>query len=232
MKSSNLLNSFIDLIFPRTCPGCGKRLLIHEKGICTHCLFHLPKTNFIINEDNPVAQSFWGRAYLQHAAAYIYFQKGSIVQHMMHQLKYHNNTEIGIQLGKKYGAELAKSSLFTNIDCIIPVPLHRKRLRKRGYNQSSCIARGISSALEIPVMEKVLIRGTNSASQTKKRRYERWDNVKTIFQVENPEIIKHKHVLLVDDIITTGATLEACAQQLLLVDGVKVSVAALCYADQ
>ena len=202
-----------------------------EKVICTLCLFHLPKTYFHHDDDNPLTKVFWGRVNLEGVAAYVYFQKGGTVQHLLHQLKYKGQKEIGVQIGKLYGVELKTAEVFRDAELIIPVPLHPRKLRKRGYNQSGMFAEGLASVMQARLETRALYRKVYSQTQTRKARYNRWENVENIFAVRNPERIRGKHILLVDDVITTGATSEACAQALLEVPGVRVSVAAIAYAS-
>jgi ComF family protein len=219
------------LFFPNLCAGCGQPLIKGEKVICTICLFHLPKTYFHQDTDNPLTRVFWGRVNLEGVTAFLYFQKGGTVQHLLHQLKYKDQKEIGLQMGRLYGTELCRAEVFREAELIIPVPLHPRKLRKRGYNQSQMFAEGLADVMNAKIETKVLYRRSYTQTQTRKSRYSRWENVENIFGVKNPEKIRGKHVLLVDDVITTGATSEACAQALLQVPGVRVSVAAIAYAS-
>jgi ComF family protein len=230
-KSFSLWNDFVSLFFPVTCVSCGKALYKNENNICTYCLYHLPKSNFHLTNDNPVAKIFWGRINIQSAAAFYTFNKGGKVQQLIHQLKYKGQQQVGICLGKLYGYELRDCPDFKSVDVIIPVPLHAKKQRKRGYNQSTCFAEGLAETMRLAVDPGVLFRSAASETQTKKTRFTRWKNVESIFYVQNEQQILNKHILLVDDVITTGATLEACAQALLKIEGVKVSVATIAYAS-
>jgi ComF family protein len=230
-KSFNIWNDFVSLFFPVTCASCGKTLYKNENNICTYCLYHLPKSNFHLTNDNPVAKIFWGRINIQSAAAFYTFNKGGKVQQLIHQLKYKGQQQVGISLGKLYGHELRNCADFKSVDVIIPVPLHAKKQRKRGYNQSACFAEGLAETMRLAVDSNVLFRSASSETQTKKSRFTRWKNVESIFHVKNEQRILNKHILLVDDVITTGATLEACAQALLKVKGVTVSVATIAYAS-
>jgi len=226
-----MLSDFISLIFPQTCVSCGKSLYKNEYSICTYCAYYLPKTNFHLEKDNPVAQIFWGRVPIVSAAAFYGFNKGGKVQHLIHQLKYRGQKNIGISVGKLYGFELNHSIYFNTVDIIIPVPLHPKKQKKRGYNQSDFFAKGLAESMHIGVDLKTLYRAADSETQTKKSRFSRWQNVESIFQLHDADKLKGKHILLVDDVITTGATLEACAHTLLQVPNVKVSIAAIAYAS-
>lgn len=221
---------FLNLFYPTVCAACGERLVVQEKVICTRCLVDMPKTHFHHQQDNPVSQLFWGRAKVENATALFRFQKGSRFQELLHLLKYKGRQDVGIELGRQLGFELKTSELYNNVEVVIPVPLHPKREKKRGYNQAECIAVGIAESMEIMVQSKNLIRNTATETQTKKSRIERWQNVESIFVINNEVELENKHILLVDDVVTTGATLEACVQALLKISGIKVSIAALAMA--
>lgn len=190
---------------------------------------NLPETGFWKQKDNPVEKLLWGRAKIEHASAFLFFEKGSSVQNIFHHFKYRGKKEIGYLLGRMYASKL-KDSFFSEIDLIIPVPLHKKKLRKRGYNQSLIISQGLSEILEKPVNNTTLSRKKFTSTQTKKSRYDRWLNVKDIFSVENESLLENKHILLVDDIITTGATTESLIHTLTEIPGIKISVVALAVA--
>ena len=224
------IEDLFSLIFPRICACCGNSLWKHEEIVCTSCKYHLPKTGFHLERDNPVARVFWGRVPIESAAAYLYFNKGSRVQQLVHQLKYKDRKDVGIWLGKQYGHLLRYSPFFDHVDLIIPVPLHKKKIMKRGYNQSEQFAIGLSESMKIPMEARILVRGKHTETQTKKSRFSRWENVKDIFLIEYPEKLTGRHVLLVDDVITTGATLESCLQCLLNVTGTRASVATIATA--
>lgn len=221
-----MLNDFFNLIYPRLCAACKKPLLREENHVCISCQFSLPKTNFHNHKENDVSKLFWGRIPIETAAAFYKFSKKSRVQQLLHQLKYKDNKEIGRFLGKLYGFELNKSPHFKGINYVIPVPLHPKKLKIRGYNQSEWIAIGLSESMNIPLNTNSLYRTEHSQSQTKKGRYNRWENVGSIFAIKNEEELKGKSVLLVDDVITTGATIEACATPLQQL-GCKIYIVAL-----
>lgn len=228
-KISQYLKDFFNLFFPDICVVCNSHLVNQEDLICTKCLYNLPKTNFHKDIENPVSQLFWGRAKIEYATAYFLFNKDSQYQNMMHKFKYHGNKELGSVLGKSFGNQL-HNSFFNKIDMIIPVPLHKSKLRKRGYNQSEWIAKGISETLLKPMDVKSLIRTVATETQTRKSRFERWENVENIFKICNEKLLVGKHILLVDDVVTTGSTLEACANVLLEIEGIKVSIATLAVA--
>lgn len=225
-----MLNDFIALLFPHVCVSCGKSLYKKEHSICTYCAYYLPKTNFHLDNDNPIAKIFWGRVPVFSAAAFYGFNKGGKVQHLIHQLKYKGQKHIGVSVGKLYGYELKYCDDFNCIDTVIPVPLHPKKKKKRGYNQSDGFAEGLAESMNVKADLKTLYRAVESETQTKKSRFSRWQNVESIFQLRNADALEGKHILLVDDVITTGATLEACAHTLLQVPGVKISIVTIAYA--
>ncbi len=222
-----MIKDFLTLIFPKVCNACRKALYKSEDCICAYCHYHLPKTNFHLNKENPISKTFWGRAAVEEATSLYYFNKGTKVQHLIHQLKYRGKKEIGYSLGKHYGVELKNSRSFSTIDLVIPVPLFPSKQKKRGYNQSELFAKGLAESLSVESHSEVLIRKLNSQSQTKKTRFDRWKNVEFVFEVTKPEVLHGKHILLVDDVITTGATLEACANRIIEVPGSKVSIATI-----
>ena len=224
---TELTDDFLSLLFPRLCHACGNHLLRNERVICTACYISIPRTGYHLMPDNPVAQLFWGRCYIEKAAAFSFYSKGSRIRKLIHRLKYSGVKEIGHELGRIYAVTLLDSGFARGMDLIIPVPLHPVRRRMRGFNQSECIAAGVSEVTSLAVNDKVLRRIVISSTQTNKSRFERWTNVEGIFSVEDREAVMGKHVLLVDDVITTGSTIEACAHELLKVEGVKVSVIAI-----
>lgn len=227
---SNLWGDFLNLFYPKICQSCGNYLLKNETAICTRCLFEIPKTNFHLEKNNPVSILFWGRVKIEYACSYYTFAKGSKFQKLIHKLKYHHRTDIGIELGKHLGFNLRKSEFFDDIDVIIPVPLHPKKQKIRGYNQAKVIADGLAESMKLAVSDSNLYRSVHTQSQTRKSKLERWENVENIFQLHQPNELEGKHILLVDDVVTTGSTLEACAQAILNVKGSKVSIATLAYA--
>nr|WP_294875205.1 ComF family protein [uncultured Pedobacter sp.] len=221
----------IGLLFPNLCGGCGVSIYHGESFLCSKCLYTIPYTDYHLYPDNKVAKQFWGRVPLNAAMALMYFTKGGKVQNIIHNLKYKNQTGLGIKLGKLIGDRLNSAPDYMDIDLIIPVPLHKKRERSRGYNQSELIAQGISSALNVSVDSTLLIRTITTDTQTKKGRYMRFENMRTVFSVKNSEILVGKHILLVDDVITTGATIEACALELHKCGIKKLSIAAAAFAE-
>lgn len=225
-----ILEDFLSLFYPRLCKGCQTPLVRGEEVICLCCQADLPKTGFEKIVDNPVSQLFWGRAEIQQATAFCSFDKGGVMQSFLHQLKYKGAKEVGNKLGLLFGLDLIRNLPYQEIELLIPVPLHPKREHKRGYNQSAEIVKGMSEALCKPFSTGNLIRNHYSDTQTNKSRFERWENVKELFSVMKPELFEGQHILLIDDVITTGSTLEACANVLLKIPGTKVSVATLAYA--
>lgn len=225
-----LVEDFISLLYPKICPSCGYALFKNETAICTRCLFRLPRTNFHLSDPNPVSELFWGRSPVEYGASMLWYRKGNSVQKLIHRFKYKGVREIGSFLGEQYGHDLKANDKFNAVDLIIPVPLHKEKERRRGFNQSEIIARGISGPLRKPVECSILIKKSATETQTKKSRYRRWENVSEIFHVNNPEFIEGKKILLIDDVITTGATLEACANKLLRVKGVQIYIASLAFS--
>jgi ComF family protein len=226
----NLFRDFTSLLYPELCPACDAPLNNSEKEICVKCEYDLPYTDFHLQGDNLLAKQFWGRIPLHTAMALLYFTKESKTQHLMHQLKYKNQPQVGFLLGEMIGERLLNNGLHQNFDYIIPVPLHEKRQRTRGYNQSEYIANGIAAVLKIPVKTKVLIKYKETKSQTKNERFKRFENLENVFMVLQPAAITGKHILLVDDVVTTGATLEACAVTLNQHQPAYLSLAAAAYA--
>ncbi len=225
-----LFKSLINLLFPRVCAACGNLLLEGEDTVCTTCRFLLPKTGYENFPDNPLAQMFYGQMPFNAVMAEFFFSKTGKVQHLVHGLKYHHCRENGIFLGQEIGKSLLKAADYQGIDYIIPIPLHPKKEKIRGYNQSHVIAEGISQIMNIPIAENCLVRSVFTDTQTRKTRDERYENVKDIFALKNPEKLKGKHVLLVDDVLTTGATLMSAGKALTQVEGIKISVATVACA--
>lgn len=224
------LKDFANLIFPDLCFACGESLLSYEKFICLHCEYALPKTHFEVLKDNPIEQIFWGRANINAATAFLRFEKGGRVQRLLHALKYHGQQELGVLMGEQMAESIADIRRFSAIDAIIPVPLHPKKFKKRLFNQSECLANGISKVLDVPVLNNTLIRKIFNPTQTRKSRYQRWENVDGIFELQMPKAVSGKHVLLVDDVVTTGSTLEACALPLLKDSTLRLSIITFAYA--
>ena len=225
----DFLLDIASLVYPRVCNGCHRNLFKHEQLICNKCYVSLPKTNYHLQKENPVQKIFYGRADVALVSSFLFFQKKGSVQKMMHALKYKGKPEVALLLGKWYAQDLKQNNVFSTYDYIIPVPLHKKRLQKRGYNQSEFFAKGLSEVLNIPVVTDILIKTKFTETQTYKTREERVENTLSSFHVQNPERINGKNILLVDDVITTGATTEACILQLQKSANVSVSVASIAY---
>lgn len=225
-----VLEDFIGLIYPRLCLACGQNLPARQDDFCLTCHHKLPKTDYHLERENRFTERLWGRVPLVAGAAMLIFRKGGLTQQIIHRLKYDGKREVGIRLGEMYGRQLLSSSSFYGLDAIIPVPLHPRKEKIRGYNQSAMFAQGLSNSMAIPCWNDVLKRTAHSASQTKKGVLSRIENVDNIFEVTNPNMLNEKNILLVDDVLTTGATLEACAQALLAKANVKISMATIAIA--
>jgi ComF family protein len=226
-----MFRDFLRLFIPHICPLCNAPMLRYEKTICFVCKQELPKTDFhLFPGNNTLTQTFWGRTELKFAVAYLYYTKGLKTQKLLHLLKYKNRPEVGVEAGEIYGDILEESGIMKDVSCIIPVPLHKKKKRIRGYNQAEVFANGLSASLNIPVDTTSLQRIAFTETQTKKNRFARWKNVKEMFHLAHPENIEGKHVVLVDDVITTGSTLEACISELKKAENVTVSVIAIAVA--
>jgi len=229
MKLYSLVD-FINLMFPDICVVCGIALQKNEQQLCLSCLYDIPKTNYHLIHENPIEKRFWGKVPVQRATSFFFFEKGSPFQKLLHILKYKGNKEIGELMGKYAAIDLLDSPDFTSIDIIIPVPLHPTKYKVRGYNQSEWIGKGISSILHKPQDTSTLIRVRENASQTRKTVFERYENTEGIFEISNKTLLEGKHVLLVDDVLTTGSTLEACVRALLETKGIKISIFTLSVA--
>lgn len=225
MTLRELFENVVNLFYPRVCAACGDTLLKDEETVCLKCRYLLPKTGYELHADNPLAQMFYGRVRFHAVTACFFFAKQGKVQHLIHELKYKGNWEAGVFLGQQLGESLKNAPLFQGIDYLVPVPLHPKREKKRGYNQSLMIARGIAEVTGIAIGDRFLVRGVNTATQTKKSKEERFQNVKDIFQVCHAEELQGKHILLIDDVLTTGATLESCAHKFEDISGITISAA-------
>ncbi|MBL0310022.1 MAG: ComF family protein [Bacteroidetes bacterium] len=222
------LLDFSELFFPNICLSCQRKLLKGEEVICLFCLSELPVTGYWNEPDNPVANRLWGRVPIQGAAAFLQFKKGGKVQRLIHELKYKGRKDVGVYLGKIFSHHLIQSdSVIKDIDLIVPVPLYWKKLKQRGYNQSTPFAQALSQSLDVPYSDTALMRTSQNVSQTKEKRYDRYGNVAGIFSVTDASQLSGKHILLVDDVFTTGATADACLQAILSVPETKVSFIAI-----
>ena len=225
-------NSFLHLLFPHVCAGCGSDLVSQESSLCMHCIAGFPETNFHIYANNPIEKIFWGRLPLVSATAQYYFTKESLMQHLMHELKYRGNKELGLQMGRLIGNDLQQTHRFRYVDALIPLPLFAAKEKRRGYNQATILCEGMAQVLNVEVLRDVVVRTKHTETQTKKGRMERWQNMEGKFELLNSGKIEGKHVLLVDDVVTTGATLEACGQALIAANNITLSIASLCYASR
>ena len=228
----NSLEALSHLFFPHICYGCGSDLLSQEMILCLRCRNGLPDTDFAKFENNPIEKIFWGRLQVSAAFSQYYFTKDSLIQTLIHQLKYKGKKEVGTDLGKMMGHSLLQSSRFSNIDAVIPLPLFPDKEKKRGYNQATMLCEGISEKTKVPILYDAIKRVRFTETQTRKSRMERWQNVEGVFEVSDHQKLTGKNILLVDDVITTGATLEACGNIISAIPGVSVFVATLAYAVQ
>lgn len=222
--------SFVHLFFPRQCAGCGAALHEGEEGICMRCNIDMPRTNYHTYKDNRAERMFWGKIPLERATSFFFYHKGSDFRRILHQLKYGGRKDLGTIMGRFMAAELLAADYFSDIDVIVPIPLHPRKQKLRGYNQSECIARGVASVAGIPIDVTSVLRKRHTETQTRKSAFERWENVDGIFLLHRPERFAGKHVLLIDDVLTTGATVTACADAFSEVEGVRISVLALAVA--
>ncbi len=217
------------IFFPEVCLSCNDYLVSNDSIICLNCRHDLPLTNFSFEENNLIEKSFYGRIPLENATSLFYFFKKGNVQRLIHELKYNKQQQVGTFIGDWLGEQIIESERFKTIDCIIPVPLHPKKLKKRGYNQVTTFGESLAKKLDIPYKENILIRVSLAKTQTKKLRLDRWRNVQELFHVNNNTALENKHILLIDDVITTGATLEACYKALSHTKNLKISIACMAY---
>lgn len=225
-----MFKSIINLFFPPVCAGCHSLLLSNENVICTICRHNIPLTNHHLNPENEAFKKFYGRIPVEHTSAFLYFHKKGIVQELIHNLKYKGHEEIGTVLGEWYAADLNNSTLINSVDAIIPVPLHKRKLRERGYNQVTDFGLALSKGLNIEFNPNILVRTVYSKTQSKKNLLNRSEGIDTIFDVSYTEKDHNKHFLLIDDVITTGSTLEACSHALLKIPGAKISIVCMAMA--
>jgi ComF family protein len=230
MKKNSPFTDFFNLMYPNLCIVCGEHLHKNEQYLCLTCLNNIPKTNFHLQIDNSIEKRFWAKVPIYRGTAFFFFQKGSPFQKILHSLKYKGNKEVGLVLGKYAAVDLLDSSDFSTVDVVIPVPLHPEKFKKRGYNQSEWIGKGLSEILQIPQDTTTLMRIKENATQTRKTVFERYENTEGIFELSDKTTLAGKHVLLVDDVLTTGSTLEACIRVLTEIDGIKVSIFTLAVA--
>jgi len=225
----SFFKNVFDVFFPKICLSCNDALASSEEVICVKCRHDLPLTNFSFESDNLVEKSFYGKYPIKNGTALFYFYKQGTVQKLIHNLKYKNQQQVGAFVGNWLSEEMLEGNRFKDIDYIIPVPLHKNKLIKRGYNQVTTFGRSLSKKLSIPFKDDILVRVSYTKTQTKKIRLDRWKNVQELFYVPNPSKTENKHILLIDDVITTGATLEACCNAFKNSTGIKISIACMAY---
>ena len=221
------LKALTHIFFPDLCYTCNRTLMESESFLCSYCICKLPLTNYHLRTSHLLEQQFRGKFPYEKVTAFLHFEKDSIIQEMIHQIKYRNGESLGRWAGNLMAEEIISSGFFNNIDVIVPVPLHRKKLKERGYNQAEVIAQGVAEVCKLPINRQALQKVIYNTSQTKKGRYERWLNSEGAFKVTTPEDFAGKHVLLIDDVITTGATISMCAQCIRECAGVRISVLSL-----
>ncbi|WP_343695960.1 ComF family protein [Flavobacterium sp.] len=226
-----MFNFIIDLFFPKVCSGCRSVLMTNETVLCTNCRHELPLTQYHLDSKNEAVKKFYGKIETQHVSAFIYFNKKGIVQELIHNLKYKGHEEIGVVLGNWYVEDLKELKLENPFDAIIPVPLHPRKFKERGYNQVTTFGKALAEGLKIPYNDSVLYRKKYSKTQSKKNLLGRSENIENIFDVTSTEENQNKHFLIVDDVLTTGATLEACSRALLKIPGTKISIVCMAMAN-
>ncbi len=226
----SFINDFLSLIYPRYCEACETNLYGHEQFICNKCRLDLPRSNYHLSNETELEKIFYGRIPLTYAWPYYLFEKSGRIQRLLHAIKYENQKELAHHIGIQYGNELKQRELTGTIDLVLPIPLHAKKLKSRGYNQSEWFAKGMSEAFAKPLVSDYLERVENTSTQTRKNKYQRWENVEGIFNCKKKSDLRNKHILLVDDVVTTGATLEAAYLALKDIEGLKISIASIAFA--
>ncbi|WP_163409899.1 ComF family protein [Flavobacterium ajazii] len=225
-----MFESLKNLFFPKVCAGCHTLLMTNEIVFCTNCRHEMPLTQYHLDSNNEAVKKFYGKIEIEHASAFLYFNKKGIVQELIHNLKYKGNEEIGTVLGNWYVEDLKNINLKTAFDVVIPVPLHQKKFKERGYNQVTTFGKALSEGLNIPYDNSILFRTKYSKTQSKKNLLGRSEGIKNVFDVNFSEENHNKHFLLIDDVLTTGATLEACSRSLLKIPGAKISIVCMAMA--
>ncbi len=226
-----MFKDFLNLIFPQVCVVCGGNLLSQEELCCTYCQMQLPKTNFHLLDDNPLMNRFYGKVPISDVFSYLKFVKGGMAQTLMHQFKYEQRLQVGEVLARWFVYDLMKEGKLRNIDLIVPVPLHKRKLKQRGYNQSHIFGQAMAKEAKIAYCDQLLVRTVNTSAQAlQKDKLSRWKNVDGNFAVNAAEEIAHQHILVVDDVLTTGATLEASCLPLLEGGAKAISFATLAVA--
>lgn len=231
-KVSQALLDVAALFFPETCCCCYKPLVGETGGLCVSCQLHLATSDYAGRKDNPAEQRLAGRIPFESATSYLLFTHDSITQSLLHAIKYRQGTRVAHSMGRVLGQSISASGRFDDVDLIIPVPLHLMKLWRRGYNQSALLCYGMAETFPRPVVENRLIRKVNTSTQTHKGRQQRIDNMQDVFSVRRPDTLRGKHILLVDDVLTTGATMEACWLALQGIPGIRISIATLAIAGE
>ncbi len=226
----DIARGFLHMAFPELCVACGADAPSKQTCFCIPCRAKLSPSYMHLQRENEFTERFWGRLHLEGGAAMYHFSRKSPIQRALHQLKYQNQPQVGVKIGREFGRMLLQSPVFQTIDGIVSVPLHPHKERLRGYNQSDMLAQGLSEVMGVPVLADALVRPTFTVTQTNKKRMERFDNVGEVFAIERPDDLRGKHLLLVDDVLTTGATMESCGQLLLALPGTKLSMATIAIA--
>ncbi|MGL6268735.1 MAG: ComF family protein [Chitinophagaceae bacterium] len=231
-QTTEWFHAFCTLFYPHLCAGCGSNNIARDEAICHHCIAHFPVTGFENQQNNPIEKLFWGRIPVTAASSQYYFTRSSTIQNALHALKYKSNINAGMVMGRLLGYSLKQSDRFRNIDLIVPLPLYPKKEKNRGYNQAKIIAAGMQEVMNIPVITDAITRIRYTDSQTNKNRIDRWKNVGDVFSLQKPALLKGKNILLTDDVITTGASLEACGATLCKAEIGKLYIATLAFSDQ
>ncbi len=227
----SLLDDIKDFFFPRQCICCGKILASEEDGVCLDCLSGLPYTGLLNSKGNEIERMFWGIFPIERAASLFYYSKGGSMAGVLHGMKYYKRKKLCRTMGRIMAVEMIDSGFFNGIDYVLPIPLHKERLKKRGYNQSEQLAVGISDITGIPLAAEAVIRTHNNATQTRKSGFERLSNVEGLFALTaNSACLEGKHVLVIDDVLTTGATISSCIDVLKDVKRIRISVVTLAWA--
>ena len=227
MKIKTLLANFASLVYPELCIICGEPLIENEKFFCYACFLKLPKTNYHLIPENQAIERFAGKVSLIKASSFFYYSKGGIAQKLIAEIKYKGNSNLGEWIGTYIAKDMISSDFFQGIDYLVPVPLHRSKEKKRGFNQAEIIAKGIAQITKIPLNKSNVFREKSNTSQTRKGVFDRWKNTQNLFQAKDYELFKEKHILIIDDVLTTGSTIEALAQSLLKSPEVKISILTL-----